>query len=157
MTYMLGTRSREVLQDVDPRMVAVVELAITKSSVDFRVLEGLRSVARQHKLYGQGRTAAQCKAAGVDPSLARPDMRQVTWTLKSRHFPDPRTGKSRAVDLLPAPYDWKDLKHFDAVALAMYAAAAELKVKIRWGADWDQDGNPRERGETDSPHFELAE
>lgn len=155
--YRLGTQSREVLEGVDPRMVSVVELAITKTTVDFRVLEGLRSVARQHKLYGQGRTAAQCKAAGVDPRHARPDMRQVTWTLKSRHFPDPRTGKSRAVDLLPAPYDWKSTVPFDAVAKAMFEAAAELNIKIRWGADWDKDGNPRERGESDSPHFELVE
>ncbi len=39
---------------------------------------------------------------------------------------------------------------------AMFAAAKELGVKIRWGADWDQDGVPREKGESDSPHFELV-
>ena len=35
-------------------------------------------------------------------------------------------------------------------------ASRELGVPIRWGADWDMDGLPREKGETDSPHFELA-
>ena len=39
---------------------------------------------------------------------------------------------------------------------SMMRAARELKVPIRWGADWDRDGIPREKGETDSPHFELA-
>jgi peptidoglycan L-alanyl-D-glutamate endopeptidase CwlK len=37
----------------------------------------------------------------------------------------------------------------------MFAAAKELGVSIRWGADWDNDGNYREKGEYDSPHFEL--
>jgi peptidoglycan L-alanyl-D-glutamate endopeptidase CwlK len=37
----------------------------------------------------------------------------------------------------------------------MFQAAQELKTTIRWGADWDRDGKPRERGESDSPHFEL--
>jgi peptidoglycan L-alanyl-D-glutamate endopeptidase CwlK len=38
----------------------------------------------------------------------------------------------------------------------MFAAAKELGVPIRWGADWERDGKPRERGVTDSPHFELV-
>ena len=38
----------------------------------------------------------------------------------------------------------------------MFAAADDLNVAVRWGADWDRDGKPRERGESDSPHFELA-
>jgi peptidoglycan L-alanyl-D-glutamate endopeptidase CwlK len=64
-------------------------------------------------------------------------------------------GYGHAVDLLPAPYDWKDTRPFDQVAAAMEAAADELGIDIRWGADWDEDGNARERGETDSPHFEI--
>jgi hypothetical protein len=49
-----------------------------------------------------------------------------------------------------------NLKRSDVDAVAMFAAAKELGVSIRWGADWDGDGKPRERGESDSPHFELA-
>ena len=69
--------------------------------------------------------------------------------LDSKHV----TGK--AVDLVPYPVDWNDLSKFDQVAKAMFAAAKELGVSIRWGADWDNDGNYREKGEYDSPHFEL--
>jgi len=45
---------------------------------------------------------------------------------------------------------------FDAIATAMFAASAELGVPIRWGADWNRNGKPREWGETDRPHWELA-
>jgi peptidoglycan L-alanyl-D-glutamate endopeptidase CwlK len=56
---------------------------------------------------------------------------------------------------LPAT-GWNNLKSFDQVAAAMRATAKELGIAIRWGADWDNDGKPREKGESDSPHFELG-
>jgi peptidoglycan L-alanyl-D-glutamate endopeptidase CwlK len=99
----------------------------------------VRTPQRQRELYAQGRT----KPGKV-----------VTWTLTSNHFVR-ADGFGHAVDLCPWPVDWNDLEKFDAIAKAMFAAAAELGVRIRWGADWDRDGKPRERGEADSPHFEL--
>jgi peptidoglycan LD-endopeptidase CwlK len=140
MPFSFSQRSRNALSGVHPRLVAVVERALAISKVDFMVIEGVRTPERQRELYAQGRT--------------KPG-RKVTWTLNSNHFVNSRTGYGHAVDILPAPYDWKDLRPFDQVAKAMMQAASELNVPIRWGADWDRDGNPRERGETDSPHFEL--
>lgn len=140
MPFTLGAKSLANLHRVHPKMVAVVKRAIEIVEVDFKVIEGVRTPARQKELYAQGRT--------------RPGPK-VTWTLNSNHFVNARTGYGHAVDLLPAPYDWKDLASFDKVAKAMFQASEELGTPIRWGADWDRDGVPRERGETDSPHFEL--
>ncbi|MBN8552183.1 MAG: M15 family metallopeptidase [Caulobacterales bacterium] len=137
----LGQTSRARLRRVHPRLVRVVERAIELTAQDFMVLEGVRTPSRQKWLYAQGRT--------------RPGPR-VTWTLNSRHFVNPATGYGHAVDLVPFPIDWSDLKKFDAISRAMFAAADDLGVTICWGADWDRDGRPRERGETDSPHFELV-
>lgn len=154
---MLDARSIDNLANVHPQLVRVVHRAAELSRVPFKVIEGVRTAERQERLYGQGRTAEQLRAKSLPPSLARPTMPKVTWTLSSRHFIDQKTGFGRAVDLLPAPYDWQDTQPFDDMAKAMFAAADELGVKIRWGADWDRDGNPRERGEADSPHFEIAD
>lgn len=139
--YNLGVKSRNRLQGVHPTLIKVVELAIQSTAQDFSVLEGVRSKLRQHELYAQGRTA---------PGPI------VTWTLNSNHFRNAKTGFGHAVDLIPYPLDWNDLAKFDAIAKAMFEAADYLGVAIRWGADWDRDGKPRERGETDSPHFELV-
>jgi peptidoglycan L-alanyl-D-glutamate endopeptidase CwlK len=139
MTYALGPQSRARLQGVHPDLVKVVERAIELTDQDFMVLEGVRTPARQKELYAQGRTAPGPK---------------VTWTLNSNHFINPKTGFGHAVDLVPFPVDWSHTK-LDVVSKAMFAAAWELGVPIRWGADWDRDGKPREKGETDSPHFEL--
>lgn len=151
----LSNRSRERLKGVNPDLVRVVERAIAQTGQDFMVLEGVRTPRRQYELYGQGRTAAQLRKVGLDPELARPKMEAVTWTLKSNHFAGP-DGLGRAVDLAPYPLDWNDTRKFDEIARAMFDAAEAEGVRIRWGADWDMDGNERERGESDSPHFELA-
>ncbi len=140
MTYALGPASRANLAGVHPRLIRVVERAIQISPVDFKVIEGVRTPERQKALYAQGRT----KPGQV-----------VTWTLKSNHFKQ-ADGFGHAVDLLPAPYDWKDLQPFNQVYKAMMTAAKELGVEIRSGMDWDRDGNLREKGEGDSPHFELS-
>lgn len=108
--FHLSNRSRRRLVGVHPDLVAVVERALELSPVDFTVIEGIRSVARQRKL----------KAAGA------------STTLNSRHL----TG--HAVDLAPyvagqVRWDWP---LFYPLAEAMKQAAAELAVSIQWGGDW---------------------
>lgn len=136
----LSDRSIKNLIGVHPKLVTVVSKAIELSTQDFMVLCGVRTLAEQKALYAQGRTT---------PGPI------VTWTLNSRHIPK-EGGYGYAVDLVPYPVDWNTSSKFDAISKAMFAAAKELDIKIRWGADWDMDGKPKEKGETDSPHFELV-
>lgn len=134
MGFKLGKTSLARLKGVDENLVNVVKRAIEISEVDFTVLEGVRTLERQRELYAQGRTAPG---------------KIVTWTMKSRHI------EGKAVDLVPYPLDWNDLDKFNKIKDAMFQAAKELDVNLRWGADWDGDGNYREKGEYDSPHFEI--
>ena len=134
MGFKLGKTSLARLKGVDETLVNVVKRAIEISEVDFTVLEGVRTLERQRELYAQGRTA---------PGNI------VTWTMKSRHI------EGKAVDLVPYPLDWNDLEKFKKIKDAMFQAARELDVNLRWGADWDGDGKYREKGEYDSPHFEI--
>lgn len=134
----LDERSEKRLEGVNAALVSVVRRAAKKLQFALFVVEGVRTKARQAELYAQGRTKPGKK---------------VTWTLESKHI------DGRAVDLAPmidGVIDWNDLKKFDQIADAMNASANELGVGIRWGANWDADGVPRERGEGDSPHFELS-
>lgn len=138
MAFKFSKLSEDRLQGVKSQLASVVRRALEISQVDFMVTEGLRTIARQRELYAQGRTKPGPK---------------VTWTLHSKHL------EGSAVDLAPViggKVDWSNLKNFDEIAKAMRQASKELGVPIRWGADWDMDGIPREKGETDSPHFELA-
>ena len=107
MSYKLGTRSKQKLSGVHPDMVAVVELAISISEVDFTVLEGIRNINRQRELFKAGKST----------------------TMNSRHI----TG--HAVDLAPWPISW-EWEGFYPIADAMKAAAEELDVNLEWGGDW---------------------
>ena len=143
MSFRFSALSRSRLKGVHPDLIRVVDRALMLSSVDFMVIEGVRTPERQRALYAQGRT--------------KPG-RIVTWTLRSRHLVQ-ADGFGHAVDLAPYPLDWEGparFPKFDAIARAMFTAADDLNVAIRWGADWDRDGKSRERGESDSPHWELA-
>lgn len=141
--FRFGARSERNLEGVNPKLVEVVRMALEISTVDFAVIEGLRTVERQKELYAQGRTKPGPK---------------VTWTLKSKHI------DGEAVDLLPVNPktgrldggSWTDTDALDSVAHAMFYAAASLGVKIRAGLDWDGDGIFREKGETDQVHYELT-
>lgn len=139
--FTFSKRSLDNLKGVHPNLVAVVNRALELSEVDFTVLEGVRSQERQDKLWAQGRT---------EPGPV------VTWVKTAGAHGVHADGYGHAVDLAPYPIDWNNTFRFDQVAKAMFAASEELGVKIRWGADWDMDGVPRERGESDSPHFELV-
>ena len=119
MSYTLGKRSLQNLSGVHPDLVAVVNKAIQITKQDFTVIEGLRSVERQRKLLNDGKST----------------------TMNSRHI----TG--HAVDMVPWPVDWNDLKRFEVMSEAMKQAADELDIPIVWGGDW--------KSFYDAPHFEL--
>ncbi len=110
MTYKLGSRSLDRLNDVHPDLVKVIKRAIEITPVDFTVLEGRRSRARQKKLVSSG----------------------ASKTMNSRHL----TG--HAVDIAPyidgaVSWAWP---HYYPLAKAVKQAAKELGVSIKWGGDW---------------------
>lgn len=110
MSFKLSKRSRDRLVGVHRDLVRVVELAITKTEIDFAVTEGLRSIEKQREFVRIG----------------------ASKTLNGRHL----TG--HAVDLAAfigneVRWDWP---LYDKIAAAMKQAAKELGVKIVWGGDW---------------------
>ncbi len=108
--FYLSERSLANLQGVDDDLVKVVKTAINITSVDFAVIEGLRTMERQSRLFNLG----------------------ATTVLNSKHL----TG--HAVDLAPfvdgkIRWDWPLYSH---IASAMKKSAAQLGVEIGWGGDW---------------------
>lgn len=108
--YQLSKRSRDRLSGVHPDLVRVIEKAIEISDMDFTVLEGVRSIARQQQLVASG----------------------ASQTMQSRHI----TG--HAVDLAPyvggqVRWDWP---LYYKLSDTVKKAAAELSVPIEWGGDW---------------------
>ena len=135
MTYVLGTRSKSNLKGVHPDLVKVVERAITLTTQDFTVIEGVRTTQRQQELYAQGRTKPGSKVTNADGVKN-----------KSNHQAK-ADGYGHAVDIVPYPVDWNTTSKFRAIADAMKQAAKDLDVKMEWGGDWTK--------LVDLPHFEV--
>ena len=131
--YKYGKRSRANLKTCDERLVAVAELALSWSTIDITITEGHRSLERQRQLFAQNATTID----GV--------------TRRSRHNESP----SMAFDFAPYPVDWQDLRRFYLVAGVIIAAARHLEVPIRWGGDWDMDGQFNDQKFHDLPHVEI--
>ncbi|MEC4728846.1 M15 family metallopeptidase [Shewanella sp. D64] len=136
--FFLGKRSLERLHRVHPRLVACVSIAVTLTTSDFSVGETVRTKERQEALY-----------------YGTP---KKTWTLNSKHIIQ-KDGYCHAVDLTPLKVgggaDWEACP---IVATAMFAAAKSIGIRIRWGGDWNQNGDSRDehqRGSYDGPHFEY--
>lgn len=138
MPYQFGTRSLQRLSGVNPDLVAVMKKAISLSTQDFSIIEGIRSVERQRQLYKSGKSQ----------------------TMESRHI----TGD--AIDLVSYPVSW-EFEDFYPIADAVIQAAKDCDVAVRWGGNWrvrdlrEWEGTAEELVEAydgkfyDLPHFEL--
>jgi len=64
---------------------------------------------------------------------------------------------------VPFPIDWTDTERFKLFGGFVMWVGSRLWLKgktthvVRWGADWDDDGDIAEHSLVDYPHFELVE
>lgn len=109
--YKLSNTSLNRLKGIKPSLHRVVERAIFLSDVDFMVVEGLRTKAKQAEYVKKG----------------------ASQTMNSKHL----TGD--AVDIVPyvnGKADWDNWDNIFKMTTAMQKAAQELGVPIRWGGAW---------------------
>lgn len=110
MTFKFSARSLKNLEDVHPDLVRVVTEALAISPVDYGIIEGVRTVERQKRLFDTG----------------------ASHTMKSRHL------HGFAVDFMcfiKGVGTWEE-KYYGEVAGAMAIAAEKLGIPIVWGGSW---------------------
>lgn len=130
------------LQDLSPEARAKCiefQARARAAGIDVLVYHTFRTEAEHAELWAQGRTKPGPK---------------VTWTKTSRHMVRDKNGKpaSDAWDCVPminGKTAWNAKKEY----LTLGKIAQELG--LRWGGNFDMDDTPFEKGECDSPHFEL--
>jgi len=129
--YKFGKRSRARLKGVDSRLVNVLNELI--KVMDVTIIEGVRSAETQNKYFKDGKS----KLDGVNK--------------KSNH----QLGK--AVDLAPYPINWKESNRFYYMGGMIRGIAKQLNLKIRWGGDWDSDGETKDQTFMDLVHIEILD
>lgn len=128
-----GSRSRLMLDQCDSRLVELATAAI--KHVDFSVIEGHRDKERQNMLLN-----------------STPPLTKVSWP-NSKHNSLP----SLAFDFAPYPIDWAYTERFAWVAGILMGIAKERGIPLRWGGDWDRDGELSDNRFNDLGHVEIYE
>jgi peptidoglycan LD-endopeptidase CwlK len=129
--YKFGKRSRARLKGVDSRLVNVLNELI--KVMDVTIIEGVRSAETQNKYFKDGKS----KLDGINK--------------KSNH----QLGK--AVDLAPYPINWEESNRFYYMGGMVRGIAKQLNLKIRWGGDWDSDGETKDQTFMDLVHIEILD
>lgn len=101
---------------------------------DISVIQGHRDEATQNLYFKNG-------------------VSKVQWP-NSKHNSFP----SQAVDVQPSPYNEDTLREdLSYIAGLFVGIGAEMGLNIRWGGDWDEDGETADNSFDDLFHFELRD
>lgn len=125
--FTLSEHSQEKLIGVHLDLVRVVELAISRTTEDFTVGEGVRSLERQKMLVAAGKSQ----------------------TMNSRHLVG-KDGFGHAVDLwcLKDGHITWAMDQYKRLADCVLACADEFGIPVEWGGNWSTF--------KDGPHFQLS-
>jgi peptidoglycan LD-endopeptidase CwlK len=132
----LGAASQAVYDTLDPRLQVLVDRILVRLSqlgLDLKLVQGHRSSADQLIAYQTGHSE---KKPGT-----------------SKHERTP----SLAVDMALYPVHWPDEAAFGFLAGMVAIEALDQGIKVRWGGDWDGDGDTLEHSLRDLDHWELVE
>jgi peptidoglycan L-alanyl-D-glutamate endopeptidase CwlK len=146
--YKFGKGSKTKLESVHHDLVKILNLAISRSPLDFGISEGHRSLERQKELYDQGKS----KIDGISKKGKHNYSPSLAVDVYIYH-PDLETRKKLAYDV----------PSLCIIAGVITSCAKELEEKgdikhsIRWGGNWDNDNVILyDQSFDDLPHFELV-
>jgi len=125
--YKFGKRSRRNLKGVNTKLVNVLNALI--KIMDVTVIEGVRSKERQAELL----------------------KKRATKVKYSKHM------EGKAVDIAPYPINWEDRERFHYMGGMVRGIGKQQGVNIRWGGDWDSDGEIKDNNFDDLVHVEIID
>lgn len=100
-------RSQKALKGIHPDLRKVADLALELSPIDFIIVEGRRTIAKQREYVRKG----------------------ASKTMNSRHL------YGLAIDYVDVGGTYK-IERMRQISMAFKQAAKHLKIPINWGGDW---------------------
>jgi peptidoglycan L-alanyl-D-glutamate endopeptidase CwlK len=105
-----------------------------------------------------------CGARGKEEQeeAVRTGHSKARWPFSLHNVDGATRRTSWAADVVPYPIDWNDRQRFAAFAAVVIETAERLRAAnrmryaVRWGGDWDGDGDWRDERFLDMPHYELV-
>lgn len=128
--YHYSLRSRTKLDTAIPPMQLLFEAVLKER--DHTILCGFRGPREQNEAYAANKSKVKFPHG------------------KHNSYP------SMAVDAAPYPIDWHDIPRFYAFGEFVLKKAREMGMVVRWGGDWDMDGDYDDQIFNDLVHFEFV-
>jgi peptidoglycan L-alanyl-D-glutamate endopeptidase CwlK len=126
-----GTTSKERLATCEQPLQDLMNEVI--KYFDCSIICGHRNQADQNKAVAEG-------------------VSKTPWP-ESKH----NTYPSKAVDVMPYPIDWKDTDRIYMFVGIVRGIAAQMKIPIRCGVDWNNNMETKDQSFHDLPHIELID
>ena len=137
-----GKQSKAVLSTLHPAWKIILDLALKQ--IDITLVCGLRGQAEQDLAFREGKSKLRFPASRHNRTS------DPYWALSSRDR------LSDAVDLVPAGKGYKaGREELSAMAAVIFDAAARCGVTLRWGGDFNRDGDKTTWDAWDLYHFEI--
>jgi peptidoglycan L-alanyl-D-glutamate endopeptidase CwlK len=160
MNHIFGEASLKQLSTLHPDLRLIMTEAIKRCEVDFALVEGYRSPEKQFEYFKKGRALDQ------HGNWVVVNKRNVITNIdgykiigKHNYYP------SIAVDIAAYVPDKPDLaydpSHLSYIAGSIMRIAEQLydegKIThlVRWGGDWNVNGDFTDSNLCDKPHFEI--
>lgn len=138
MKYKFSRRSGQRLATVDTKLQRVMEAALETGLIDISIIQGVRSKQEQNRYFDLGKS-------------------RVKWPNGKHNVYSPDE-KALAVDAAPfvnGNISW-DPRHCIFLAGVVMSTAAKMGITLRWGGNWNMDGEPVTGQDfQDLVHFEL--
>ena len=135
MNFKLSNRSLDRMKGVNPKLINLALLAIKRTPIDFGIawMGGLRTPEEQNQLFKDGYSQMD------------------GYEKISKH----QFGEAIDLNVFVGSKIVDNKEMLCVVAGVMFSCAAELNLKIRWGLDWNMNGDIRDNKFNDQYHFEL--
>lgn len=135
MKYKLSERSLQRAKDVNSKLINLILLAIRRTPIDFGVAYqgGKRTPEEQNQLFKEG--YSKCDG----------------YEILSKH----QSGDAIDLNVFVRAKVIDNKEMLCVIAGVMFSCAEELNIKIRWGLDWNKNGDIRDNKFNDQYHFEL--
>ena len=135
MNFKLSNRSLDRMKGVNPKLINLALLAIKRTPIDFGIawMGGLRTPEEQNQLFKDGYSQMD------------------GYEKISKH----QFGEAIDLNVFVGSKIVDNKEMLCVVAGVMFSCAAELNIRIRWGLDWNMNGDIRDNNFNDQYHFEL--
>lgn len=159
LPHKLGNKSKVQYDTLHPDLQLIVDATLELCVVDFSIHEGHRPVEKQFEYYKKGRTFIEGRWKLTDPKKKITNIDGHYKKGKHNYLP------SLAFDFTAYVPDKPELTwdsiHLTYIGASMILIAeflykdGEIEHKLRWGGNWDRDGDLADNTLYDRPHVEL--